>query len=90
MTLLTTEIHNPNDPDNALIVFAADGRISRGGNYDDSRKKIFRVPGLNAGIGYFGLAEIPKGNTVNPMAEWLVEFLVDNSACENLEKFSLT
>ncbi len=90
MTLLTTEIHNPNDPNNALVVFAADRRISREYTYDDSREKIFRVPGLNAGIGYFGLSEIPEGTARKPMAEWLKGFLADNSTCKNLEQFAAT
>jgi hypothetical protein len=88
MTLLTTEIHNPNDPNNSLIVFAADRRISRGNSYDDSREKIFRTPGLNAGIGYFGLAEIPQGNALRPMAEWLQDFLMNNSVRVNLQQFA--
>jgi hypothetical protein len=59
MTLLTTEIHNHSDPDRALIVFAADRRISLDYTPYDEQKKIFRLPRLNAGIGYFGLAEVP-------------------------------
>jgi len=71
MTLLATEIHNHNDPKNAVIVFAADRRISNAqtGVYLDTRKKIFEVPWLNSGIGYFGLAEIPSATRSQPMQE---------------------
>ena len=88
MTLLTTEIHNPNDPHNALIVFAADRRISRGGSCCDCRKKILRIPGFNAGIGYFGLAEILQDDVRRPMAEWLQDFLMAKPVHANLQQFS--
>jgi len=68
MTLLTTEI----DPDNSLIVFAADRRISTARRYHDTRKKIFELPWLSAGIGYFGIAEITG---TRPMQEWLESFI---------------
>jgi len=59
MTLLATEIHNHDAVDRAFIVFAADRRITRkSGEYGGTRKKIFALPWLNAGIGYFGLAEV--------------------------------
>jgi hypothetical protein len=68
MTLLVTEIHNHDDPGHAAIVFAADGRISSAkGKYHASQKKIFKMTRLNAGIGYFGLAEV-RGV---PMSDWL-------------------
>ncbi len=68
MTLLVTEIHNHDDPGRAAIVFAADSRISSAsGKYHGSRKKIFEIARLNAGIGYFGLAEV-RGI---PMSDWL-------------------
>ena len=80
MTLLTTEIHNHDDPEHAVIVFAADHRISLGRKPHDARKKIFRIQGLKAGIGYFGLAVVPAGNNPNiPMAEWLRDFILNNN-----------
>ena len=71
MTLLVTEIHNPDDPVHAAIVFGADRRISAGGKYHGSKKKLFEIPSLNAAIGYFGLAEVGG----SPMANWLVSHL---------------
>jgi hypothetical protein len=74
MTLLATEIHRHDRPD-AVIVFAADRRISRGGLHDSDQPKIFRIPQLSAGIGYFGLAEVPTTSGTEPMAVWLRRFL---------------
>lgn len=88
MTLLTTEIHNHNDPERALIVFAADRRISRSDREYDEREKILRVLELNAGIGYFGLAEVPQRGRRTPMAEWLRSFLAGASDCENLKELA--
>jgi hypothetical protein len=75
LPLLTTEIHNHNDPAHALIVFAADRRISRGTKSDSSRQKVFPISPVNAGIGYFGLAEVPSSKRNIPMEEWLMDYL---------------
>jgi hypothetical protein len=90
MTLLATEIHNHNDPKNAVIVFAADRRISNAqtGVYLDTRKKIFELPWLNSGIGYFGLAEVPSATRSQPMQEWLQAFIRENSTSSSLKDFS--
>ena len=58
MTLLATEILKHDKPD-AVIVFQADRRITRGRVRDSEQPKIFQIPRLSAGIGYFGLAEVP-------------------------------
>ena len=79
MTLLTTEIHKHDRPD-AVIVFAADRRISRGSVRDSEQPKIFSIPRLHAGIGYFGLAEVPSGTGTEPMAIWLQRFLAESKA----------
>jgi len=88
MTLLTTELHNHTDPSKAFIVFAADRRISVGSSPADEQEKIFSVPSLNAGIGYFGLAEIPQGNGRRPMADWVKEVLAGISGQETLQEFA--
>jgi hypothetical protein len=50
MTLLTTEIR---DPDKALIVYAADRRLSRSdGSVGDHRRKVMPLPGLNGGTAW--------------------------------------
>jgi hypothetical protein len=62
VTLLVNEIHVPTgDLRRSFIVLAADRRVTVKGRYDSSRKKLFRIPYLNAGVGYFGLAQVtPK------------------------------
>lgn len=79
MTLLATEIHRHNQPD-AMIIFAADRRISRGAVRDREQPKVFAIPRLRAGIGYFGLAEIPSGAGSEPMAVWLQRCVTASAA----------
>jgi hypothetical protein len=73
MTLLTTELHLRDDE--AIMVFAADRRISRGDIPISDQQKIFRVPHLAAGIGFFGLAEIPDSLGMRTMSDWIQDFL---------------
>ena len=67
MTLLLTEIHNHDSPTRAVIVFAADRRISIGTKFHSLRMKIHPIPRLCAAVGYFGLAEVKSA----PMIDWL-------------------
>lgn len=86
MTLLATEIHRPGLA-GATIIFAADRRITRGTVRDSTRRKIFPIPRLRAGIGYFGLAEVPRGRRTEPMAIWLRRF-IDASSASSLRGFA--
>lgn len=79
MTLLATEIHRHDRPD-AIVVFAADRRITRGAVRDTEQQKVFRIPQLRAGIGYFGLAELPSSKRTESMAAWLQRFLASTRA----------
>jgi hypothetical protein len=90
MTLLTTEIHNHNSPDRAVIVFAADRRLSyHNGTYAGTRRKIFKLPRpLNGGIGYFGLAGIRREGRVITMDQWLEPFLRHHAGAQSLEEFA--
>ncbi|MCX5727108.1 MAG: hypothetical protein NT030_08120 [Candidatus Saganbacteria bacterium] len=85
MTILLTEIHNHRNPENAFIIFAADQRISRGNQSAGEHKKIFQIPKINAGIGYFGLAEVPTANCPVPMEDWLSTFVGNIAAQESLQ-----
>lgn len=85
MTLITTEIHNHEDSANALIVFAADRRISMKGRALGARKKVFELPWLNAGMGYFGLAEVSPGRS---MEDWLKGFISRSVDRHNLKDFA--
>jgi hypothetical protein len=55
------------------------------GKFHSNRKKLFRIPYLNAGVGYFGLAQVDQGKF---LSEWLPNFI--NYTCEvgSLEKFA--
>ena len=91
MTLLLTEIHWLDNFSNSLILFAADRQISKpNGDYDSLRKKIFQISYLQAGIGYFGLADVPKRGTgdLEPMNDWLLRFIPKNSSLTNMELFA--
>jgi hypothetical protein len=95
LTLLTTEIYPGRERflqrvDNPFpfILFAADRRISRAGRKDVNKKKVFRIPRLNAGIGYFGLAEVPTLTRHEAMADWLARFNRTVRAGETLDAFS--
>ena len=79
MTLLTTEIHRHDQAD-AVIVFAADRRISLDDIRDSEQPKVFRIDRLQAGIGYFGLAEVPAAGGTEPLAVWLRRFLQGSTA----------
>jgi hypothetical protein len=85
MTLLLTEIHWLDGFSKSCILFAADRRISRNGIYDGIRKKIFQIPYLPAGIGYFGLAEL---HTRKAMSDWLLGFIRRNSHLKNMQIFA--
>jgi hypothetical protein len=84
MTLLTTEVFDNLDVEKAVVVFAADRRISLSNQAYDTREKIFRVPGMPAGIGYFGLAEVPTNTIKRPMSDWLLEFLQTHASMSSL------
>ncbi len=89
MTLLTTEIHNHDDKNNALIVYAADRRLSRSdGSAGPERVKVMRISGLNGGIGYFGLAQVPAGTTLTFMDDWLAEFMISRPSWASLREFA--
>lgn len=88
MTLLLTEIYIGTDMLDATIIFSADRRISRDKKFDAVRKKIFRIPYLKAGIGYFGLAEVGRRPNATPMSDWLTAFIDNNHDSRSLSEFS--
>ncbi len=88
MTLLLTEIHAYKDLRNSTIVFAADSRLSSSGKYRGQAKKIFKIEYLNAGIGYFGLAEYKIGTNKYSISEILRNFINNNSNLQTIGEFS--
>lgn len=88
MTLLTNEIHVAGSLQQSTIIFAADRRITLLGKFHSLGKKIFRIPYLSAGVGYFGLAEVfPKGKRQS-MSSWLPQFIALNSGITSLGDFA--
>jgi hypothetical protein len=85
MTLLITEIHMVNALQNGYILHAADRRITLNGKPLKPREKIFRIPYLNAGVGYFGLADINHKKTFR---ECLRNFIHNNSDAQTLGQFA--
>lgn len=90
MTLLLTEIHCLDGLSHSCIVFAADQRISTNGKYTGTRKKIFEVQYLGAGVGFFGLAEVPSKGGNLPMGDWLLRFIRSQSNLTSLKAFANT
>ncbi|HLG15164.1 MAG TPA: hypothetical protein VJH03_11765 [Blastocatellia bacterium] len=88
MTLLLTEIWVGTDMHDVTIIFAADRRISYEKKFHALCKKIFRVPYLNAGIGFFGLAEVGQQPNATPMSDWLTSFITKNHDARTLSDFA--
>lgn len=89
MTLLLTEILCLDGLAHSCIVFAADRRITQNRKYAGNRKKVFQIPYLRAGVGFFGLAEVPKKTKKQPMSDWLVRFIRRNSNLKSLQGFAI-
>ena len=88
MTLIMNEIHILDGLEKSVLVFAADRQITIKGKYDSSRKKLFKIAYLDAGVSYFGLAQVfPKGKTVY-MSDWLPDFIKKQNSCTDLETFT--
>lgn len=90
MTMLLTEIVCLDTFQHSCIIFAADRRISKSFRYFGLNKKIFQIPNLNAGIGFFGLAEIPDRSNTIYMGDWLMNFIRRNSHITVIHDFAHT
>jgi len=85
MTLLINEIHVYGNLQNSFILQIADRRITRDGVFEGNHKKLFKIPYLNACVGYFGLAQI---NSKVYFSNWLSNFIIHSSSNTSLEDFS--
>jgi hypothetical protein len=85
VTILINEIHIINTVQNGFILHAADRRITLNGKPLRQEKKIFKIPYLNAGVGYFGLADINHKET---FSGWLPNFINKNSDAHTLGQFA--
>ena len=85
MTLLINEIHGLNDLRKSFILYVADSRVTREGKFNSNRKKVFTIPYLNAGVGYFGLAQLDSRVF---FSEWLPGFIQRESAVSSVGDFA--
>ncbi len=88
MTLLTNEIQVPANLQQSIIVFAADRRISFLNKFHSLGKKVFRIEYLNAGIGFFGLAEVRPSGRKQSMSTWLPHFITQHHHIRSLRDFA--
>jgi hypothetical protein len=85
LTLLVNEIHVDHDLTRGHIILAADRRITVSGRYHSRRKKLFPIPYLRAGIGYFGLANC---NRLDFFSSWLPNFIRRANSASSMNEFS--
>jgi hypothetical protein len=88
MTLITNEIHILSGFNKTVLVFAADRRLTYpDGSYAGTRQKLFRIPYLEGGISYFGLAEVYPGGRKQLLSDWLKNFITRHSTTKSLKDF---
>lgn len=85
MTLLVNEIHIRGHLQRSLIILAADRRITVQGKFHSNRKKLFEIPYLKAGVGYFGLAQVDQTEF---FSSWLPNFIRRTCDAGKLEEFA--
>jgi hypothetical protein len=86
MTLLVNEIHIPGGYlSKGLIVLAADRRVTINGKFHSNRRKLFKIDHLNAGVGYFGLAQRSQTEF---FSGWLPNFIKNSADAKSPEEFA--
>lgn len=90
MSIIVNEIHVLDGFCKTTLVFAADRRITKlDGSYDSQRRKLFRIPYLEAGISYFGLAGFHSGGRNYYFSEWIPSFVRRHADTTDLRTFAL-
>jgi hypothetical protein len=91
MTLMCTEIHIRHESDllqNRIVFFADRAITDRDGNFLYRKTKVFQIPYLNAGIGYYGIAYgVEKGRQIS-LDDKLKDFIQKSGALKTIEEFS--
>jgi hypothetical protein len=87
MTLLINEIHAIDSLQNSFILNVADRRLTdkNTGEWHGNHRKIFEIPYLNAGVGYFGVAAVSNKEY---FSSWLPNFIKRNANVRNLSQFA--
>lgn len=77
MTIIVNEIQiRDHDLRKSYWFCASDRRITLQGDYHDTRRKLYKVPYLNAAVSYFGLATITaSGGKYAYLNDWLDRFI---------------
>src|SRR5713101_1322012 len=88
MTLITNEIYMLDGFRRTLLVFAADRRITFPDGTHVARRKLFPIRYLDAGISYFGLAEVFPAGKKRYLADWLDNFIRNHSGIKTLKAFA--
>jgi hypothetical protein len=90
MSLITNEIHILDGFRKTILVFGADRMITTrpGGKFHSLRKKLFRIPYLNAGISYFGLAAVYPNGREQYLSDWLPSFINRHANTMKLREFA--
>ncbi len=88
MTLLLTDIYCLDGLSHSCIIFAADRRISKDNKPAGCKKKIFEIPYLRSGVGYFGIAGVPSKRKTLSMGDWLRSFIRKKSILTDLKSFA--
>jgi len=87
MTLITNEIQVLDGFRKTVLVFAADQRIVKPDGKFTKGQKLFRIPYLEAGVSYFGLAEVFPGGRRRYMSQWLPGFITQQAGLPTLRDF---
>jgi hypothetical protein len=89
VTLLYTEISQDLPGHGRCVLFAADRRITTSaGGPPRHYKKLVDIPYLNAALGFFGLAEFRRNQTIFRLSDHLREFVRAQAGIASLSLFA--
>lgn len=72
---------------NGYIIQAADQRITKEGKFLGNHQKLFKIPHLNACVGYFGLAAIDRFQK-QFLSSYLPNFISNTAGVTTLKDFA--
>jgi hypothetical protein len=88
VTLILNEIHLLRGLSETMLIAGADRRVTVPGGDPEVRRKLFRIPQLNATVSYFGVADVFPGGKIERLSSWLPNFIVAQSAAPDMESFA--
>lgn len=87
MTLVLNEIHANEGLNRTIMVAAADRRVTAGGKYVGTFRKLFPISYLRGALSYFGLAAFDVGRTRKTLSDWLPKFIAKHAGTPDLQTF---